>query len=509
MGVPVEARARESIFNSVSAKEPVQGRVLGVDLDDSVLWREVFTRYFGHAKDLVFRPSLPKKTLDDIPKLDHSPVDRSIKGPKEIMSAFFHSRRTAIPGVAEKIREVVANKTPVYAISGRRATLPWFEMTEAQLIQENIPISSENIYLTPKGSSSLESKADCIRELGITEVIEDNRRTALYLAKLFPHVRIDYIAHGLANLSKRDLAENPNITVIPIEEVAIIKSVPEEESTVRNSELREMTSFADSAVEAFHKIKPFRNVKAWHVTALGVLFSIAGIELAEHQNRTGKHIRSMTVLAFSSSLIGATLDLLDGKLARVIRSEMIDDKAKDEDEARGGATDAAGDGIIEAWRAGSSAFTAKKKGNSYAVKAALFTLAITNLPRVAKAIVGCFGFKVPETYRIRDILHGDPRFFGVSFGRKFTNYPATLINEVEGVSVQAGMDTIGSIANGIVTAERLSAFITAKGERELSPKEMRHARTRALVLGSEALLFGGTAFILGKHLLGQMDKNKK
>ena len=37
MGIAlVEAKARESIFNSVSAKEPIQGMVLGVDLDDSV-----------------------------------------------------------------------------------------------------------------------------------------------------------------------------------------------------------------------------------------------------------------------------------------------------------------------------------------------------------------------------------------------------------------------------------------------------------------------------------------
>lgn len=503
----VEARARESIFNSVSAKEPIRGIVLGVDLDDSVLWREILTRYFGYAKDMILRPSLPKKTLEDIPKLDHSPVDRSIKGPMEIVSAFFHFRRTAIPGITEKIREVIANETPVYAISGRRATKPWFEMTEAQLIQENIPISNKNIYLTPKGSSSLESKADCIRELGITEVIEDNKRTALYLAKSFPHVRIDYIAHGLANLSKKDLAENPNITVIPIEEVARAKDVQEKESTVRNSKYRKYTNFSDGAVELLHKNFPW--LKAWHLTALGAGFSILGIELAEHQNRTGKHSVRTTVLAFLSSFLGAALDVGDGKKARLERSEMTDQKAIEEDEERGGAIDAAGDGVVEGWQAGSAAYTAAKNGDRLGAKLALLRLATTNLPRATKAIVGCFGFKVPETYRITDVLHGDIRFFGTSLGRKIPNYLATLFNKPKGLPIQTVTDIIAPTASAIVTAKRLSALITPEGERELSAKEMRHARTRALVLGGEALLFGGTAFILGKYLLGQIDKNKK
>lgn len=506
MGEFVETRARESIFSPVSAKEPVQGRVLGVDLDDSALWREVFTRYFGHAKDVILRPSLPKRTLEDIPKLDHSPVDRSIKGPMEIVSALFHFRRTAIPGIAEKIREVIANETPVYAISGRRATKPWFEMTEAQLIHENIPISKKNIYLTPKGSSSLESKADCIRKLGITEVIEDNKRTALYLAKLFPHVRIDYIAHGLANLSEKDLAENPNITVIPVEDIARLNGVAKDGSAVRNSAYRKLTDFSDGAVEGLHKGLPW--LKAWHLTAAGVAFSILGIELAEYQNRTGKYTVKKTVLAFLSSFLGAALDVGDGKKATLERNEMTEEEEKAAHQARGGAIDAAGDAIVEGWQAKAAAVTAAKMGDRRAVKLALLRLATTNLPRAAKALVGCFGFDVPETYRITDVARGDIRFFGTSLGRKIPNYLATLANKPKGIPIQKGADLIAPTANTIVAAERLGALIAAKGEKALSHQEMRNARTRAVVLGAQSLLFLGTAYALGKILLPEKDHKK-
>ncbi|OGE28649.1 hypothetical protein A2867_04355 [Candidatus Daviesbacteria bacterium RIFCSPHIGHO2_01_FULL_40_11] len=485
----------------------VETRIVGIDLDDCVLWREVLTRLFGHAKNMALRPALPKKSLDDIPQLDHTPKDLSIKGPKEVISAFFHFRRTAIPGVAEELREEIANGALVYGITGRKATKAWAEMTEAQLIRENIPLTA--VYMTPKKSSDLESKADSIRQLEITDFYEDDRRTLRYLAKLFPRVRFNYINHGLAHLTEKELAENPNITVIPIIDVARTKCTSEEESAVRNSELRELTTFADGAVEWLHE-KSRRRLRAWHLTALGVGFSILGIELAEYQNRTGKYSLKTTALAFGSAFIGAALDLGDGKLARVERSEMTDEKAKARHEIIGQALDPAADGVIEAWQAGSAAVTAAKNGDRFAAAMALRRLCLVNGPRTAKAIAGCFGIEVPETYRIKDVLHGDIRFFGTSLGRKIPNYLATLVNRIRGVSVQGGADVIASGANGLVTTERLSSLITPKGEKVLSDKEIKHAKTRAIVLGVEGFAFVGAAYLLGKVLLpGKKDTKQK
>ena len=196
-------------------------RVIGADLDGVVFGRTI-EGFFSRIRYMVLRPSPPKHALADIPQLDHTPVVVSIRNPLEAMSVFFHYRRTAIPGVAEMLRQEIAKGTPVYGISGRRATKPWAEMTQAQLIRENIPLAA--VYLTPKGSSGLESKADSIRKLRVTHFYEDDRRTLLYLAKLFPHVRFNYIDHGLAQLTEKDLAENTNITVIPITELRRVRS---------------------------------------------------------------------------------------------------------------------------------------------------------------------------------------------------------------------------------------------------------------------------------------------
>ena len=499
MGTPIENR------EVIISQEPIQKRV-GYDLDDSVFWREVLTRHVGHAKDLILRPSLPKKSLTDIGELDDTLPDLS-PGIRGRISALFHFKRTAIPGMAEKIQGEAKAGVPLYGVSGRRASRIWMDLTTAQLVREDIPIPGKNVRLTPRGYSSLESKAYWIKELGITEFNEDNKRTALYVAKLFPQVQVNYVDHGLASLSPQDLAMYTNIKVIPIEEVARLNGVAKDGSAVRNSSYRKLTDFSDGAVEGLHKGLPW--LKAWHLTAAGVAFSILGIELAENQNRTGKYTVKKTTLAFLSSFLGAALDVGDGKKAKRERNEMTDEEEKAEHEAYGGAIDAAGDGIVEGWQSGSAAFTAAKMGDRRAVKLALLRLATTNLPRMAKALVGCFGFDVPETYRITDVVRGDIRFFGTSLGRKNPNYLATLANRPKGIPIQKGADYIAPTANAIVAAERLGAFIAAKGEKALSDQEMRNARTRAVVLGVETLAFGTAAFLLGRHLLKEADKNKK
>lgn len=472
-------------------------RIIGRDLDDSTFWREVGTRFVGRLGHIRNSKTPLARSIDDIPLLDHTPLDTPIKGFKERISAFFHFRRTVIPGVDLMIQEEVKNGTPVYGITGRRATRQWHEMTCAQLEREGTPFTG--ICMKPKEVSGIESKADGIRALRITDFYEDDRRTTLFLAGLFPGVRFNYIDHG-EHLAEDDLTKNPNITVIPIKQL-VLPALKLEESAVRNSRLRSLINFVDPTVESFHE--SFRKVKAPHVTAAGAACSIVGIGIAEYQNITGKHTRGRTALAVGLCLLGATLDLFDGKLARVIRSEMTDEKAKEKDEDWGQAEDPLADGIIEACQAGSAAVTAWKRGDRWGVRLALGRLATTNLPRTAKAIAGCFGIEVPETYRLKDVLHGDIRSFGTSLGRKIPNYGATFVDTAGGISVQNKLDAVTVPANAIVAAERFGTLLTSGRELVLSEKEIRHAKIRTVVLGLESLAFLGVAYFLGKKLLSK------
>ncbi len=477
-----------------------QERRVGVDIDGSVVWREVGTRLFSHYLGFIRHSRVPSVySVDDIPVLDHTPVDTHMKCLREKIAADLHFRRTAIPGMVQIARDEIKHDRPVHYFTGRRATQQWYDLTEAQFVREGIPFTG--IYMKPKGVSGLESKADGIRALGITDFYEDDKATVFFLRRIFPNLRLNYIDHG-DHLTEKELADNRNITVIPIRQLVPPIDKPEE-SVVRNSKLRSLTDFVDPTLESLYENKPFlRKVKAWHVTALGAAFSIAGIGIAEHQNRVGKHPLWRTVLAGGLCILGATLDLLDGKWARLIRSKMIDEKAKKRDEDIGDSVDPLGDGFVEAFQAGSSAYTAWKRRDRWGVRLALGRLATTNLPRTAKAIAGCFGIKVPETYSLKNVLHGDIRPFGTSLDRKIPNYSATFVDTAGAVPVQKGMDAIVVPANVIVATERVGTLLT-RGDLSLSKTDIRHAKIRTVVLGLESLVFLGAVYFIGKKLLAK------
>ncbi len=194
---------------------------------DGVLVDRRIESFFDLFKYRLFNTSPPTRTLNDILPIDHNPVDIKfsgisgiINGVKENISFRFHSHRTPIPGVAEKIRdevETVKDNQQIiwYAVSGRRATFRWTQMTVNQLRDMFIP--RDNIYLTPVGTSGLDCKADIIRQLGITEFYEDDRRTILFLARLFPGVAFKFVDLGGCSFIEKDREQNTNIEVITFE----------------------------------------------------------------------------------------------------------------------------------------------------------------------------------------------------------------------------------------------------------------------------------------------------
>lgn len=196
--------------------EFIEARRKGFDLDDTTVGREGITRFGGFLKGRRGY-SLPIHTLDDLPVLDHTPLD--IPGVKSA-ALWWHVRRKAIPGVANRLRQEIDQGVKIYGISGRPATLEWHKATVSQLQREGIPIEEPNLILTPLGVSTAVSKAVAIRDLGIEEFNDDDLKTILYLAYLFPERSFKWIRHGLTNIPvpKGLFVQRPNIQQIPINE---------------------------------------------------------------------------------------------------------------------------------------------------------------------------------------------------------------------------------------------------------------------------------------------------
>lgn len=259
----------------------------------------------------------------------------------------------------------------------------------------------------------------------------------------------------------------------------------------RNSEYRGISeTLLDRPVRLFHT--RFPGVKADHVSIAGVLLSMAGIHLMEHQHRAQKYSPRTTMAAAGLVGVGMLLDLLDGKLARVSRGEMTDEKAKYEDEKKGQAKDPIADSVIEALQSLESAYTAHKLGSRIEVESVIFNLASSNIPRTFKAVAGIFGISVPETYK-----PCDPRFFGTSLGRKVPNYLSTFVPKARAVSNLAA-----GIANTVVALERFNAFTSPNFDSTLSDKETDFAGTRAKYLGIQSVVNIGIALVAGRLFRG-------
>ncbi|RJP46217.1 MAG: hypothetical protein C4584_01960 [Armatimonadetes bacterium] len=190
----------------------------GFDLDDTLFMREDITRFAGFLKGRLKTYSLPKYTLDTLPDLNHTPVDCPISGRKEQLAFDYHRKRVAIPGVVDKLKAKVDQGKKLIALSGRAATLDWYEMTLEQIARESLPITE--IILTPDGVSTSVSKAHGMLVAGVYEFNDDDLKTQLFLSRVYPDRQFNWIRHGLTNIpvKKELLAARPNLRVMPIAE---------------------------------------------------------------------------------------------------------------------------------------------------------------------------------------------------------------------------------------------------------------------------------------------------
>lgn len=187
------------------------------DLDDTVFSRGSLVRGLGVVKAVIKPSHLKIPSLDQIPELTRQVVDRPIISPFEMISYSAHSRRQLVPGVREEMEEVAAAGEDNYGNTGRSNKRQWVSMTEATLDQVGLSALLTDVFYTPDGVKTAVSKAAAVRELlkrydKVTHH-EDDPRTAVFIACLFPDVEVVLVEYGSTGrlYSSREVDRYPNI----------------------------------------------------------------------------------------------------------------------------------------------------------------------------------------------------------------------------------------------------------------------------------------------------------
>lgn len=104
-----------------------------------------------------------------------------------------------------------------YGNTGRSNKRAWVEMSSETLEKGGIAHLLNAIFYTPEGIKTAVSKAVAILELRdyyrIVEHYEDDPRTAVYLARLFPEMVIHLVEYGTTGMlySREEINMLPNV----------------------------------------------------------------------------------------------------------------------------------------------------------------------------------------------------------------------------------------------------------------------------------------------------------
>lgn len=189
------------------------------DFDDTIIGRETVTCLSGLVMGKLRSCHAHKVTSGDIERLniDHSPINIPVTGLKEKISLKIHALRKVYPGIREEFERLAATGTDIYGNTGRSHKKEWVNMTEETLRKGKVADYFRGIFYTPDGIRTAISKAHAIdrltKQYDQVEFDEDDPRTALFIAKLFPHVNVNLIQYGSAGLlvSKTELSQYPNL----------------------------------------------------------------------------------------------------------------------------------------------------------------------------------------------------------------------------------------------------------------------------------------------------------
>lgn len=194
------------------------------DLDDTLIGRGKAERVLGLTMGKMRSHRPPGLSLADIAKLhlNHSRVSVPIHTLKERLSLMFHARRSVYQGVREEFERIAANGRDIYGNTGRSHKGEWVDMTEETLHRGEIAAYFRGVFYTPEDSRASVSKAHAIQELtsrydGI-EFYDDDPRTALFIARLFPNVNVNLVQHGLTGMlvSRQELETFPNLRRVAV-----------------------------------------------------------------------------------------------------------------------------------------------------------------------------------------------------------------------------------------------------------------------------------------------------
>lgn len=193
------------------------------DLDDTLVERQSYVRFGGVVRGRLFPHSTGDFSLEEIAalELNHSRSDEQIRGLKAKGSFWFHARRKVYPGVKEALEGLDVRDVDLFIATGRSDKAAWVDMTEETLSRANILNYFRRIFYTPEGIKPAVSKAHTIylvsRDYREVEFDEDDPRTALFLARLFPGAQINYRYHPSTALlvPSRILSAQSNIRTLP------------------------------------------------------------------------------------------------------------------------------------------------------------------------------------------------------------------------------------------------------------------------------------------------------
>ena len=190
-----------------------------VDFDDTLFVRGTPTRLIGLVGGKLHGAKSLLPTRDDISllTLQHDATDEDVRTITELFSLYAHSERPLFPGVKKALTILASEGVDVYGNTGRSNRIAWVNMTEEALKKGDVLNLFRGVFYTPEGIKTAVSKAHAIhllRERYDHLVFdEDDPRTALYVARLFPDVQVNLIHHGSTGLlvDRRELVGIPNL----------------------------------------------------------------------------------------------------------------------------------------------------------------------------------------------------------------------------------------------------------------------------------------------------------
>ena len=230
------------------------------------------------------------------------------------------------------------------------------------------------------------------------------------------------------------------------------------QSGVRNSPLRELASKLSRKPAAF-LIKAIPGIKPDHVTWGGLILTAVGSALktvpTEKMILNGE---ATSALGFFALLLGGYADVVDGEMARQLKTDSTSTK--------GARFDVLTDRMGESAMAFSRIAQAASRGDLWGVIAATAAGITGPLPSLYRAKIEELGFIVPETGK------NLTSFFGARLPRVASGIATTAFPTPFDLPFQPLMDSASAISNVILWQERSKILKEAKkGLLEPNPEE--------------------------------------